>query len=98
MVGVQQGRVSLLGVLLERHHRALLNFFVRLTGNRETSDDLLQEVFMRMLRYRSTYRPHSQFRTWMFHLARNVHVDRFKSSRGEVALSDLPEPADPAEG
>jgi Sigma-70 region 2 len=98
MVGVQQGRVSLLGVLFERHQRALLNFFLRLTGNRETSDDLVQEVFLRMLRYRSSYRPQSQFRTWMYHLARNVHIDRFRSSRGEVALIDLPEPADPAEG
>jgi RNA polymerase sigma factor (sigma-70 family) len=98
MVGVQQGRVSLLGVLFERHQRALFNFFLRLTGNRETSDDLVQEVFLRMLRYRGSYRPHSQFRTWMYHLARNVHIDRFRASRGEVGLVEIPEPADPAEG
>jgi RNA polymerase sigma factor (sigma-70 family) len=98
MVGVQQGRVSLLGVLFERHQRALFNFFLRLTGNRQTSDDLVQEVFLRMLRYRSSYQPRSQFRTWMYHLARNVHIDRFRSSRGEVGLVDVPEPADPAEG
>jgi RNA polymerase sigma factor (sigma-70 family) len=98
MVGVQQGRVSLLGVLFERHHRALFNFFVRLTGNRQTSDDLVQEVFLRILRYRVSYRPQSQFRTWMFHLARNVHIDRFKASRGEVGLADVAlEPIDPGE-
>jgi RNA polymerase sigma factor (sigma-70 family) len=98
MVGVQQGRVSMLGVLFERHQRALFNFFLRLTGNRQTSEDLVQEVFLRMLRYRSSYQPRSQFRTWMYHLARNVHIDRFRSSRGEVGLVDVAEPADPAEG
>jgi RNA polymerase sigma factor (sigma-70 family) len=98
MVGVRQGRVSLLGVLFERHHRALFNFFVRLTGNRQTSDDLVQEVFLRMLRYRVSYRPHSQFPTWMYRIARNVHIDRFKSERGEVGLADVAvEPSDPSE-
>jgi RNA polymerase sigma-70 factor (ECF subfamily) len=98
MVGVQHGRVSRLGVLFERHHRALFNFFLRLTGNRQTSDDLVQEVFLRMLRYRGSYRPGSQFRTWMYHLARNVHIDRFKSTRGELGLMDVAEPVDPAAG
>jgi RNA polymerase sigma-70 factor (ECF subfamily) len=98
MVGVQQGRVSLLGLLFERHHRALFNFFLRLTGNRQTSDDLVQEVFLRMLRYRVTYRPDSQFRTWMYHLARNVHIDRFKATRGDLRLEDAPgEPVSQAE-
>lgn len=94
MVGVQQGRVSLLGVLFERHRRALFNFFLRLTGNRQTSDDLVQEVFLRMLRYRVTYRPQSRFRPWMYHLARNVHIDRFKASHGEVPLDDVPHEPD----
>jgi RNA polymerase sigma factor (sigma-70 family) len=98
MVGVQQGRVSLLGVLFERHHRALFNFFLRLTGHRQTSEDLAQEVFLRMLRYRATYRPQSQFRTWMYHVARNVHIDRFKGSAREVGLDAAPaEPVDRAE-
>jgi RNA polymerase sigma factor (sigma-70 family) len=98
MVGVQQGRISLLGTLFERHHRALFNFFLRLTGNRQASDDLVQEVFLRMLRYRGSYRPQSQFRTWMYHLARNVHIDRFKATRGEVGLAEMTvEPAHGAE-
>lgn len=90
MVGVQQGRVSLLGVLFERHHRALFNFFLRLTGDRQASDDLVQDVFLRMLRYRATYRPQSQFRGWMYQLARNAHINRAKAARGEVRLEDAP--------
>lgn len=94
MVGVQEGAVSLLGVLFERHQRALFNFFFRLTGSRQTSEDLVQEVFLRILRYRATYRPHSQFRTWMYHLARHVHIDRVKAARHEVAIDAVAEPVD----
>jgi RNA polymerase sigma-70 factor, ECF subfamily len=86
MTAVQAGDVSRLGVLFERHHRALFNFFLRLTGDRPASEDMVQDVFMRMLKYRATYRPGSQFRTWMYHLARNVRIDRVKARPPEVEL------------
>ena len=57
----------------------------------------MQDVFLRMLRYRATYRPFSQFRTWMYQLARNAHIDRFKGTRRDVALDEASrEPVSPA--
>jgi RNA polymerase sigma-70 factor (ECF subfamily) len=97
MVSVQQGRLSDLDRLFERHHRPLFQFFLRLTGDRQASEDLVQDVFLRMLRYRATYQPFSQFRTWMYQLARNAHIDRFKRTRRVVGLEEAPgEPASPA--
>jgi RNA polymerase sigma-70 factor (ECF subfamily) len=102
MTAVQGGDVGRLGVLFERHHRALFNFFARLTGDRGAAEDLVQDVFFRMLKYRSTYQPGTQFRAWMYHLARNAHIDRYKSRRKEVLLDPdtVREPAtdDPAPG
>lgn len=93
MVAVRGGDVARLGVLFERHHRALFNFFLRLTFDREASEDLVQDVFTRMLRYRATYQPGTQFRAWMYQMARNAHIDRFKARRHEVAMDDdTPEP------
>ena len=86
MTAVQDGDVSRLGMLFERHHRALFNFFLRLTGDRQASEDMVQDVFLRMLKYRATYRPGSQFRTWMYHLARNVRIDRMRARPPEVEL------------
>jgi RNA polymerase sigma-70 factor (ECF subfamily) len=95
MTAVQQGDVARLGVLFERHHRALFNFFLRLTGEREAAEDLVSDVFLRILKYRATYQPGTQFRTWMYHLARNAHIDRFKARRKEY-LMDPDEPREPA--
>jgi RNA polymerase sigma-70 factor (ECF subfamily) len=84
MTAVRDGDVSQLGVLFERHHRALFNFFLRLTADRQASEDLVQDVFVRILKGRATYQPGTQFRTWMYQVARSAHIDRFRSRPREV--------------
>ena len=49
MLKVRDGDLGKLSFLFERYHRALFNFFLRSTGNRDLSEDLVQEVFLRML-------------------------------------------------
>jgi RNA polymerase sigma-70 factor (ECF subfamily) len=93
MLAVQTGDVSRLGLLFERHHRALFAFFLRLTGDRQASEDLVQDVFLRMLKYRATYQAGSRFRTWMYTLARHAHIDRYHGRSRDLALAeDDPEP------
>lgn len=50
MAQVRDGRVERLAVVFERHHLHLFNFFLRLTGQRGASEDLVQDVFLRLLR------------------------------------------------
>lgn len=97
MARVRDGDVAPLGELFERHQRALYSFFVRLTGRTATSEDLVQEVFLRILKYRHTYRGRSPFRTWMFQIARNARVDHYRKHWRETELGyeggvDLPAP------
>jgi RNA polymerase sigma-70 factor (ECF subfamily) len=91
MLHVRNGDVGKLATLFERHHRALYNFFWHSTGNREISEDLVQEVFLRILKYRHTYRGESQFTVWMYRIARNASADYFRKSKREVPLHDLAE-------
>jgi RNA polymerase sigma-70 factor (ECF subfamily) len=88
MLAVRDGDVSKLGILFERHQRSLFEFFVRMTGKRNTADDLVQEVFFRMLKYRKTFRDVSWFRAWMFHIARNARFDHFRNHPDEGALGE----------
>lgn len=81
MFQVRDGDLSKLGILFERHHQALYNFFLRLIGNREVSEDLIQDVFLRMLKYRQTYKGSSEFTIWMFRIARNARVDYFRKRK-----------------
>src|SRR5262249_29387595 len=88
MFAVRDGDVSKLALLFDRHHRALFEYFVRMTGNRAVAEDLVQDVFFRMLKYRSTFRSESRFKAWMFHIARNARFDHYRKHQAEDLLPE----------
>ncbi len=94
MLKVRDDEVETLSVLYERYRTRLLGFFARLTGDIQLSEDLVHEVFLRMLKYRHTFAAGNRFGTWMYRIARTVHCDsRRKRRRGdEVPL--CPDEAD----
>jgi RNA polymerase sigma factor (sigma-70 family) len=85
MAQVRGGVGEMLGALFERYHVALFNFFYKLTGERSTSEDLVQEVFLRILKYRHSYRPDTPFRSWLYQIARNARVDLLRRRHPEVS-------------
>jgi RNA polymerase sigma factor (sigma-70 family) len=88
MLAVRTGEVGKLGVLFDRHHRALFDYFIRMTSNRMIADDLVQDVFFRMLKYRNTFRGEGHFKAWMFHIARNARVDYYRNHPTEPVLPE----------
>jgi RNA polymerase sigma-70 factor (ECF subfamily) len=96
MEQVRDGEIGKLGLLFERHHRVLYRFFLRLSGSPAVAEDLVQEVFVRLLKYRRTFRG-GDFTPWMFRLARNAAADHFGRLRPTDPLpEDGREPASPA--
>jgi len=100
MAEVGAGEVQKLAVLFERHHLGLFRYFVSMNRNRELSEDLVQDVFFRMLRYRASYDAHQSFTAWMYQIARNASVDSAQKRKGEVMFIDefTDRQADPAPG
>ena len=88
MQEVRDGDVGKLESLFDRHHRSLFHYFLHLTSNRAVSEDLVQEVFFRILKYRHTYQPETSFRAWLFQIGRNVHMDHIGRHKAEVAMPD----------
>jgi RNA polymerase sigma factor (sigma-70 family) len=80
MISVRNGETEKLGQLFEAHHKRLYNFFLNQTGNRQTSEDLVVDVFLRMLKYRHTYKDEGSFSSWMYTIARNARVDHYKKN------------------
>lgn len=81
MVKVKEGDLDKMSLLYERHHRALYGFIFRMTAQKELSEDLVQNVFLRMLKYRHGFTGKGEFKTWMYHLARNVMNDHFRRNK-----------------
>jgi RNA polymerase sigma-70 factor (ECF subfamily) len=78
MRAVQGGDLDALGELFERHHRPVFHFLSRTIGDVAAAEDLVQEVFVRILKYRHTYDAGSRFETWLFRIARNARADHFR--------------------
>jgi RNA polymerase sigma-70 factor, ECF subfamily len=78
MQQVRAGRTGALATLFERHHARLYRYCLRMTGDRQASEDLVQDVFMRVLRYKATFKHDSSFVPWMFGIARNACVAHLK--------------------
>lgn len=71
--------------LVRRHQRPLANFFVR-CGVYGDVEDLVQETFIRLYRYRSRYAPTAKFTTFLYLLARQTRIDALRRSQRRDAL------------
>lgn len=72
-----EGRLEPFACLVRRHQRPLLNFFLRL-GARTEAEDLVQETFVRVFRFRRRYRPRAKFTTFLYTVARHVRIDALR--------------------
>lgn len=82
MLQVREGQLSELTELFERYNTPLYNFFLRLTLDRATSEDLTQTLFYRVLRYRQSFEPAAgSFRSWVYRMARNVFADHLRQEQ-----------------
>lgn len=88
MLAVRDGDLDKLGHLFEKYHQQLYNFFRRQLGNPQTSEDMVQDVFYKMLKYRHTYRGQGKFTTWMFSIAHNTKIDYFRKTKRPMESID----------
>jgi RNA polymerase sigma-70 factor (ECF subfamily) len=83
MAEVSRGALDSMSELYQRRHRSLFRFFFRLTGRQNVAEDLVHDVFVRMIRYKHTYTAGDSFDAWMYRIARNALADQTKKHRLE---------------
>lgn len=77
---VKAGHINFMGLLYERYKRTLLGFFYNQLNDKSRSEDLLQTTFLRALKYRQSFDPNKNFKTWIFTIARNALRDDFRKN------------------
>lgn len=85
-------------VLVETYSARLYGFFYRLTGSRHDAEDLLQELFVRLVRTIGHYEHDGRFDGWLFRIATNLVRDRVRRSRKGRAIRGEAGAADDEEG
>jgi RNA polymerase sigma-70 factor (ECF subfamily) len=91
MLRVRAGDDTSFGLLLERHRGPVVHFMYRMVQNQAVSEELAQEVFLRVYRSRQTYEPTAKFTTWLFRIATHVALNSIrdrKKEKGHESLND----------
>jgi RNA polymerase sigma factor (sigma-70 family) len=78
---VADGDTSCLATLFERHYKAVYQFCLQMTRHPAESEDLVQDVFIKILRKAGTFRGEGLFKAWMFNIARNITLDHIRKSK-----------------
>jgi len=79
MEAVKTGDLQQASLLFDRYHKRLFNFLARMAMDRELAEDLTQNVFLRMIKYRNSYREGAKFQSWIYQVARNVFSDHYQT-------------------
>ena len=87
MNSVREGNLDKMSLLFSRNYRSLYIFLYHMTHDKADSEDMVQNTFYRMLKYRHSYSGAGSFQTWMYHIARNVLKDHVKK-RHTMPISD----------
>jgi RNA polymerase sigma-70 factor (ECF subfamily) len=85
MVRVCGGHEPSFEALLSRHRRPVVNHLYRLVRNRAIAEELAQDVFLRVFRFRNRYQPEAKFSTWLFRITTNVALNWRRDTRREIS-------------
>lgn len=86
---VKEGDFDKMALLYQRHHQALFGYLFHLTRQKDLSEDIVQNTFFRMLKYRNTFTGNGDFKTWMYHVTKNALNDHFKKAKRTPVPQDL---------
>ena len=77
--------------LLKRYEQPIYNYGIRMTGNRDDAQDLMQEVFVSVFRNLSNYRGEGSFKGWLFKIAHYRCIEFYRRKKPTQGLEDAPE-------
>ena len=93
MLRAKTGDDSAFTELMRRHYKGVVNYVYRFTNDRANSEDLAQEVFLRVYRSVKRYNPQAKFSTWLYKIATNLCITEVKSrnKKQSVSLDEMQE-------
>jgi RNA polymerase sigma-70 factor (ECF subfamily) len=80
MTRYQRGDLGAFAVLVDRHKTPLFNFVLRQIKVPPTAQDLVQEVFLRIVESAGSFKHEAKFTTWAYTVARNLCIDHARKA------------------
>jgi RNA polymerase sigma-70 factor (ECF subfamily) len=78
MLRYQQGDRAAFAQLVRRHQTALYNFALRQVRVQQQAEDVVQEVFVRVVQNAQDFKHEARFTTWVYTITRNLCIDHLR--------------------
>ncbi|GLR17068.1 RNA polymerase sigma factor [Portibacter lacus] len=78
---VQNGQLDACGLLYMRYKKPLFNYFYNNIYDVTKSEDMVQTVFEKVIKYKKNFKGTGSFRSWLFTIARNTYIDDFNARK-----------------
>ncbi len=88
LAGCKNGDHDCFSQLVDLYASRCYGYFYRLTGNRDLSDDLLSELFVKLVEKINSYRG-GMFESWLFRIASNIFNDHLRSKQRRARLIEV---------
>ncbi|PQJ80987.1 hypothetical protein BTO18_10945 [Polaribacter porphyrae] len=82
MLQIASGKLEQLTILFERYNVRMYNFFNKMVHNKMVSEDLTQDVFIKVIKYRTSYKS-GNFAAWIYTIARNIFSSHYQKTKKE---------------
>ncbi|MCS6969432.1 MAG: sigma-70 family RNA polymerase sigma factor [Planctomycetota bacterium] len=86
MARVRDGDREALVAIVRRYQDELIGFFYHLCGDQLRSEELAQDVFVRVYAARTRWQPTARLRTWLYRIAHNLWIDQLRRQRPLLSL------------
>jgi RNA polymerase sigma-70 factor (ECF subfamily) len=89
MLRYQDGDIAAFETLYRRHKDPIYRYLLRLCGHRDTAEDIVQEVWGKIVKARSSYRPTAKFTTFLYRVAHNCFIDHVRRNKRHANSTTL---------
>lgn len=81
MMLYQQGETGAFDILYMRHHTGVYSYVMHWVKDPSVAEELLQDIFLKVIRSSKRYKPTAKFRTWLYQIARNQCIDHLRKAK-----------------
>lgn len=89
MARVKKGDMAAFHALFDKHKQGVLRFCYRYCGHAAISEELTQEVFLRVFKAAGRYTPKARFTTWLYRIATNVCLNELRKGEYRQQIASL---------
>ena len=89
MIEIQNGNKAAFDKLYKRHIKGLYRYLLRKCNNESDAEDLFQEVWEKLYKYRNKFKANASFKTYLYTIANNHFIDYYRKKKRREGINQV---------